>query len=59
MDEFVYNFLDADCTIPDTNTTRPLECAGMLGGRFASGQGVCNTDPSRLPLPAGTFVTQV
>ncbi len=56
--EFEYTYLDTACTVPDTNSTRSLGCNNIIG-RFSSGQGQCNADPTRLPLPAGNFVTEV
>lgn len=57
--EFEYIFLDTECTVPDTNTTKALACRSLMGGRFGSGMGMCNADPSRLPIPAENFVTEV
>lgn len=56
--EFNFLYLDTECTVPDTNSTRALACNNIIG-RFSSGQGMCNVDPARLPLPDATFVTQV
>ena len=55
-------YTDLNCQVTDVNntvTTRSLACANFNGGRYGSVQGMCNTNPNRLPLPGNNFVSEV
>mmetsp|Transcript_125656 Transcript_125656/g.246258 ORF Transcript_125656/g.246258 Transcript_125656/m.246258 type:complete len:739 (+) Transcript_125656:70-2286(+) len=51
-------YTDTNCQVPLGNTTNTLGCRNALG-RFGSAQGMCNSDNSRLPLPAHNFTTEL
>jgi hypothetical protein len=51
-------YSDTNCQVQLGNTTNLLGCRASLG-RFGSAEGVCNSDNSRLPLPASNFTTNM
>lgn len=51
-------FSDTNCQTPLGNTTNTLNCRSIVG-RFGSVGGGCNSDTSRLPLPAANFTTEM
>lgn len=53
-----YKFTDANCKVPLASTSNQLRCSNQLG-TFRSVQGMCNADPSKLPLTTSTYVTDI
>jgi hypothetical protein len=51
-------YSDLACTTASANvTTQALTCKNIIG-RFASGQGRCNADASKIPNTVGVFATE-
>jgi hypothetical protein len=53
-------YTDLACTTTAENVTtiaQPLTCKNIIG-RFASGQGRCNADNSKIPNAVGKFATE-
>jgi hypothetical protein len=51
-------FADLECTQQLTSVQNDLSCRNIVG-RAGSAKGMCNSDDSKLPLPAGNFTTVV
>lgn len=51
-------YSDTNCQTPMGNTTNNLDCRPLFG-RAGSVAGMCNSDSSRLPLPAANFTTEL
>lgn len=51
-------YSDTECQVLKGKTTNELGCHNILG-RAGSANGVCNSDTSRLPLPASNFSTHM
>ena len=58
---FVSTFSDLECKVPVPagNSSRSSTCQNIAGTTSASAQGMCNYDPTQIPLPSTDFSTEV
>ena len=55
---YAEQFSDTACTQSVVTIQNVLTCANMVG-QYGSSRGLCNADPSVLPVPAGNYSTDV
>lgn len=53
----LFTYTDLECKEGEVQNDRDLGC-GDIVGRFGSAKGVCNSDPTQLPLPVGKYVVE-